>query len=58
MNSAVIFYVISINPVNALILKFSNECFNFAVDDIQVACYKILNTLFQLGTDPSIYKDR
>ncbi len=28
------------------------------VDDIQVACYKILNNLFQFGTDQSIYKDR
>jgi ryanodine receptor 2 len=28
------------------------------VDDIQVACYKILNNLFQFGTDSSIYKDR
>lgn len=28
------------------------------VDDIQVACYKILNNLYTFGTDASIYKDR
>lgn len=28
------------------------------LDDIQVACYKILNNLYTFGTDSSVYKDR
>lgn len=38
-------------------LVMTNDLF-VKVDDIQVACYKILNNLFQLGTDANLCRDR
>lgn len=32
--------------------------FDIAVDDIQVACYKMLNSLYILGTDMTLSKNR
>lgn len=30
----------------------------FLVDEIQVAAYKILGSLYTLGVDPTLHKDR
>lgn len=36
----------------------ANCCLPFPVDDVQVSCYRILNSLYVLGTNKSIYVER